>query len=576
MFFLKFKLLLLLTMLLFVNASFSQLPAAYYRIFNEGVYAWQMKPKADYEKAFSKFIQTEQFSDRRLIVNPFISYDEEKSNATELKDGNRRYVRFMLNMHKVRPDLEKKFNPLNLAWNMSEKIKSINFRNEILKSLISKQTDENKDQLKTLFNRLEQATNVFSASSIEENINEIIPDYKILSQQAVSLEEIKSVLNPGEILLSFLMTDNRRHVFVWKIEKNKAIEIVALKINTADLFFRIECLKADFENNNSFKDSLINFYIPLEKNDLRDGRNPAPPFTNHGYTSKEILKGFSESIIEPLHLSEGSKLVIACDQNISALPFEIIPFKNKMMFDFFDISYIPSAKVLYFLRKRSSPNIDPQYNSYCGFAYDDNGKLSNAEITAFKGAKNTIIQKSSETDVYSYKKDISISNIVHFSTHGKIKENHNGTITQFLQYYPDTQNDGILTSAEIINKLRFNNSLVVLSACQTAPSLDINEYFDVKEFFDLNNKRYFVFGGCLCSYGETFSNLTSAFFIAGARNLIMTQWNIKAKASTEFFEIFYEKLIEFQDISKALKETKKDLIQNNNYALYGAFILVSD
>ena len=108
----KFGLIILLTTISFVKPSFSQLPIEYYQIFNEGVYAWQKKPKADYETAFSKFIQTEQFSDRRLIVNPFLSYDEEKNNASELKDGNRRYVRFMLNMHQIRPDLDKKSNQL--------------------------------------------------------------------------------------------------------------------------------------------------------------------------------------------------------------------------------------------------------------------------------------------------------------------------------------------------------------------------------------------------------------------------------------------------------------------------------
>ncbi len=445
-----------------------------------------------------------------------------------------------------------------------------------MKSLISKQTNECKNQLKTLFDQLELANNSSNAASIEQKINEIIPDYKILSQQSVSLEEIKAVLKPREVLLSFLMTDNRRHVFVWKIEKNKPVEIVTLKINTADLFFRIECLKANFENNTSFKDSLVNFYIPAEKNDRRDGRNPSPPFTTDGYANDEILKGFYASIIQPLHLSEGSKLIIACDQNISALPFEIIPFKDKMMLDFFEISYIPSAKVFYFIRKRNTLGINHQYNSYSGFAYDDYGKLPDAEITSFKGKINISIPKASETDIYHHVKEISNSDIVHFSTHGKIEQDDNGTITQFLQYYSDNLNDGNLTSPEIINNLKFNQSLVVLSACQTAPSLDINEYFNTKEIYGSNNIKYYVFGGCLCSYGETFSNLTSAFFIAGARSLIMTQWNVKAKESNEFFEIFYEKIIEFKDIVKALKETKKALIQNGNYALYAAFILVSD
>lgn len=553
---LKYKLLILIFLF---QSAFSQLPLEYYKTFNEGVLFWQKKPHADYENAFIRLREADEIGNRYLIVNPFLSYDVLKFRALELTDGNRRFVRFLMNMHQNRPALDGKFDPLTMAWNITEKFKSYNFRYEILKSIVSRLSSDKQSQLKNLFDRLE-STYAGNRINIEQRINEIVPEYKLLSQQTLSTESIKQVLKPGEILISFLMGDNRRPIFVWKIDRNNKPEVIPLEINTADLFCRIECLRADFQNNKSYKDEIVGYYLPAFKNTF-DPYGASPPFTTAGYSIKENLRVLAETVIQPLHLQEGTKLIVATDQNISALPFEILPFQNKRLMDAFDITYTPSARVFYFLRQDNPSQVVYEYNSFIGFSYDDNGEISDNEINSYIGSQKTIIQKATESAIYDHAQEIYLNNIIHFSTHGKVHENINRTRTQYLQYYADQFNDGIFSSSEIIQKLRFNQSLVVLSACETAPSLDTDNSYKTS--------------GCLCSYGETFSNLTGAFFIAGARNLIMTQWDVRTKESTEFFEIFYEKLNEFKDVAKALKETKKDLLNNDNFGLYAPFILVS-
>jgi len=100
--------------------------------------------------------------------------------------------------------------------------------------------------------------------------------------------------------------------------------------------------------------------------------------------------------------------------------------------------------------------------------------------------------------------------------------------------------DGYLTSDEIIN-LKLDGQTVILSACETAKGK--------------------VEGG------EGVSGLTQSFFIAGAKNVLVTLWSIGDSSTQQFMKIYLAKMKNGVPQHIALSETKKEFRKTfSNYA----------
>lgn len=116
--------------------------------------------------------------------------------------------------------------------------------------------------------------------------------------------------------------------------------------------------------------------------------------------------------------------------------------------------------------------------------------------------------------------------------------------------------DGLLESSEIAS-LRLNADLVVLSACNTAAS----------------DGR---FGG-----GDALSGLAEAFFHAGARNMLVTHWQVPSAATTELMSGLFTTwgANESDNVSNALREAQLGLIAQSRTAhpfFWAAFVVMGD
>jgi len=182
-------------------------------------------------------------------------------------------------------------------------------------------------------------------------------------------------------------------------------------------------------------------------------------------------------------------------------------------------------------------------------------------LNGFKGGSDTRLGFSAaEWNL----KDLDQYRYVHFSVHGSMRMQVHDKRTQpalvLTQKNPPEANvDGILTMEEVMNNLKLNADLVVLSACETG----VGE----------------VLGG------EGVMAMTRAFQYAGSSAVLTSLWKVHEDATKLFMVRFYSYLEQGREPVEALYLTKKDfqekrieypkrLIDLSHPFFWGAFVLV--
>jgi CHAT domain-containing protein len=118
---------------------------------------------------------------------------------------------------------------------------------------------------------------------------------------------------------------------------------------------------------------------------------------------------------------------------------------------------------------------------------------------------------------------------------------------------PTTKDDGILTVSEI-NKLNLKSDIVILSACNTA-----------SEDGSPN--------------GEGLSGLTSAFFQAGTKSMLVTHWDVETNSAVKLTTGSLKNLENSESLSRALQKTKISMMNDKetSHPFYWApFVLIGN
>jgi CHAT domain-containing protein/Tfp pilus assembly protein PilF len=140
---------------------------------------------------------------------------------------------------------------------------------------------------------------------------------------------------------------------------------------------------------------------------------------------------------------------------------------------------------------------------------------------------------------------------VHFATHGFVNETHPKLSGLLMPQVEASAEDGILYLAEVYN-LSLNADLVILSACET--------------------------GLGKIAKGEGIIGLTRGFLYAGARNLLVSLWQVDDPATAKLMVEFYGKMLDGLDKTEALREAKRQMIHHHpEYAkpyYWSSFILI--
>jgi len=146
--------------------------------------------------------------------------------------------------------------------------------------------------------------------------------------------------------------------------------------------------------------------------------------------------------------------------------------------------------------------------------------------------------------------------IIHLATHG-VLDNRHPLYSHLLltKTEGDPENDGLLEAREIMN-MSLRADLAVLSACETA------------------NGRI--------SPGEGVMGMSWAFFVAGTRSMLVSQWKVNSSSTSELMVGFYKALEPDPNHIKtkkpnALREAALGLLKDRRYRhpfYWAGFVLV--
>lgn len=140
--------------------------------------------------------------------------------------------------------------------------------------------------------------------------------------------------------------------------------------------------------------------------------------------------------------------------------------------------------------------------------------------------------------------------IIHFATHGVI-DNLNPLYSYLLLTSDDNDGeDGLLEAREILD-LNLRADTVVLSACETARGR--------------------------IGAGEGVIGMTWAFFAAGARTAIVSQWKVDSAATSDLMINFYRRFSQGANKAEAMREASLALLKDPRYHhpfYWASFIVV--
>lgn len=323
---------------------------------------------------------------------------------------------------------------------------------------------------------------------LEERIRRAGPRFAGISQPAaVSFAQIRSILEPGTVLLEFLLGQERSHV--WLVSEN-------------GIQYRTLPPRAELERRiRSLFDTMA----------ARDDR-----FDREAAEIARILLGPFQSALAPAR-----RLLIAADGALESVPFAaLVPDK--------EVVQVPSVTALTLLRSERAKRAEaPKMLAVVADPVFD-GDLARLRFSRFEAERIAKLAEPAGPVALALGLDASREwlfrtplrdfRMLHFATHAFANTSRPALSGIQLSRVDSAGNsvDGFLRLGEIYN-LDLRARLVVLSACRSAAGADLP--------------------------GEGLVSLTRGFLYAGAAGVVATLWDVDDRATAELMQRFYEGLV---------------------------------
>lgn len=379
--------------------------------------------------------------------------------------------------------------------------------------------------------------------ALDARLAKDFPDYAALANpRPVSVNEIQQLLHPDEAMVKYLV--GIKTSYLWVVTK-KNVQLFRLDIGQAELAKQVKRLRRGLDQQ-----GIHNL------DDLR------------AFDVKRAYKLYQQLLAPAASQLQGIKtLLLVPDGPLQSLPFAVLvteapKIRPHRPGDYRDVPWLinryalatlPSAGSLKALRRfaRNSQAPDP----FVGFGDPTLGKRGGATrgldaralfsrggladlkhlrelpslpetaqelrtlAKTLKAANDTVYLQSRATETQVDRLPLSRYRVVAFATHGLLAGEFQGQGEPALVLTPPkqatVQDDGLLTASEVA-QLKLNADWVILSACNTAAA-----------------------DGTPGAEGLT--GLAKAFFYAGSRALLVSNWSVSSQAAEELTTTLFKR-----------------------------------
>ncbi len=473
--------------------------------------------------------------------------------------------------------------------------KQINAQLVALNNLLAQPSDQRDDQtVRAMSAEIEKLRAERKAA--RQEINKRFPAYAdLIDPKPPTVDDIKAALAPGEALLSFYFGQDKS--FVWAVPKDGAVAFASVPMNAVELEADVRRLRQALEPEASTIADIPQFDLDLAYRLYSALLQPVEP----GWRSAKSLIVVTNGALGelPLSLLPTAPAKVDPDTDVYFAGYRTVPWLARSH----AVTVVPSASALVTLRRLPAGGVnrdkligfgDPYFNQQEAAEADaeqdqkpqlvaantadpgvvtrglplrrraaphtedvDKAELAQLprlpdtrdELTAVAAALGAdpttalfLGKDANEQNVET--KDLSRYRIVAFATHGLVPGDLDGLNQPALALTaPDIagiKGDGLLTMEKIL-ALKLDADWVVLSACNTAAGAGAG--------------------------AEAASGLGSAFFYAGTRALLVTNWSVHSESARALITDLFKRQSADPDISRAeaLRQAMVAMIDGGAY-----------
>lgn len=368
--------------------------------------------------------------------------------------------------------------------------------------------------------------------------------------EVVSLQRLRDILAPNEILLEYLIVDRQLYLLAFGKEEQRMQRIELPKdFSLQVLKFMVALRDRQYEPFVANSPALYDLLIRPVKNIIKGKSLLIIPDADLNYISFELL--MKEAPTQPTGGDYRKLALLIYDNpvfyNYSATLFTQSKTTKDIRAPKGMLSMAPDFQSSDFASIRSKLDVRDDTSSVfqaLPAALEEVGEVSkilNGEAFAGRGATES--QFKSIAQQYA---------VLHLATHAVV--NNNNPLYSKLILLDDEENDGLLHTYELYN-MKLNAELVTLSACNS--------------------------GIGTIQKGEGVVSLARGFAYAGTPNVVMSLWPVPDATTKELMSLFYQNLEKGLAKNEALHQAKLTFLKEGNKItsapfFWGSFVVVGN
>jgi CHAT domain-containing protein len=427
--------------------------------------------------------------------------------------------------------------------------------------------------------------------ALKENINNRFPDYaELIDPEPLKIEDVQTGLLSDEAIVSIYIGRDRS--YIWAIPNKRPIVFTSFSLDRKDVKDMVDRVRHSLEPNAETLGEIPEFDLDTAYTIYQAFLEPV----KEGWQDAKTLLIIPHGVLGylPFSLLPTKPTKLAADKEILFQNYQEVPWLARNH----AVMVMPSASSLKTLR--ALPPSDPHRLPFVGFgdpyfseqqakaatmpkeevqtaALENRGdygirgiSIQRLKTDQLNSAELEILPRLPETadeirsiamslnadltrDVYTGIRaneqqvktmDLSDYKVIAFATHGLAPGDLNGLLQPALALsspqVAGIEGDGLLTMGEILG-LRLNADWVVLSACNTGAGKERGT--------------------------EALSGLGRAFFYAGARSLLVSNWPVETTSAKLLTTDLFRRQAENSRLSRAeaLRQTMLSLIDRPGY-----------